>query len=317
MDASSPRRRLRTICELVADHPTAGFLISTFAVSYPVMGLIALAAHGVIPGSRILAALPIPPDEFAGLLLTLGALLPAALFVTWAVDGRDGVVGLLRRVTRWRFGWGWWLLILSALPVLTVAFGVLLGDSRTSVDPVATLLRQLPLLLINLLLVNLWEEAAWTGVLQTRLERRHNLFVAAAVTAVPFGFVHWPLSWLEPAPSTIPVLVALPSYVLMGLFVRPLFGLIHRGTGGSVLAVAVTHSIVNRTQNPNGLAAELLDGQLYQLGIVLALLVLTGTLALAMRHRLGRTGRDQLDGTTRHHRRSSARHAGTATRPAP
>ena len=56
---------------------------------------------------------------------------------------------------------------------------------------------QLRLLLINFILVNLWEETAWAGVMQTRLERRHNIFVAAALTAVPFGFIHLPLAFLS------------------------------------------------------------------------------------------------------------------------
>jgi membrane protease YdiL (CAAX protease family) len=51
--------------------------------------------------------------------------------------------------------------------------------------------------LINFILVNLWEETAWAGVIQTRLERRHSIFVGAALTAVPFGFIHRPLAFLS------------------------------------------------------------------------------------------------------------------------
>ena len=69
--------------------------------------------HQVIPGYRLIDRLPIPPDELSGLLLTWFALLPAALYVTWAADGRDGLRQLLRRVTRWRFGAGWWLFVLD------------------------------------------------------------------------------------------------------------------------------------------------------------------------------------------------------------
>jgi membrane protease YdiL (CAAX protease family) len=269
-------------------------LIITFTIAYPVMGLIALAVHGHIPGNALLRLLPIPPDELAGLLLTLGALLPAALYVTWASDGRRGVIELVRRITHWRFGWRWWLLILTGLPTLTIAFGLVLGDAPHDVDPLA-LLQQLPLLLINLLLVNLWEESAWAGFLQTRLERRHNLVLAAALTALPFGLAHWPLSWLDPAPSTTSVLLALPSYLILGLLVRPLFGLTLRAAGNSVLAVAVTHSVFNRTQNPNGIAAEVLTGQGYRLGVLAALLVLTGLVAVLARDRLGRSYRHHLD----------------------
>ena len=42
-------------------------------------------------------------------------------------------------------------------------------------------------------LANLGEEGTWTGFMQTRLERRHNFFLVALVTAVPFAIVHLPL----------------------------------------------------------------------------------------------------------------------------
>jgi hypothetical protein len=55
-----------------------------FAIAYPIMALVALAVHRVIPGGPLLERLPFPPDEITGLILTMLALLPSALFVTWA-----------------------------------------------------------------------------------------------------------------------------------------------------------------------------------------------------------------------------------------
>jgi uncharacterized protein len=85
---------------------------------------------------------------------------------------------------------------LAGLPVLTVVFTLILGGSLESIEPNLLFWDQLRLLLINFILVNLWEETAWAGVMQTRLERRHNIFVAAALTALPFGFIHLPLAFL-------------------------------------------------------------------------------------------------------------------------
>jgi membrane protease YdiL (CAAX protease family) len=279
-------------------HPIAAFLTLFFLIAYPLMSLIALAALGLMPGGGLLARLPVAPDEVAGLVLTMGALFPAALYVTWATEGRSGVKRLIRRTVRWRFGLRWWLVILTALPLLTVAAGLLLGDSLRSVEPVRLLLHQVPLLLVNLLLVNLWEETAWAGFLQTRLERRHNVFTAALLTAVPFGFAHWPLALFDPTVSVGSVLVALPGYLLLGALVRPLLGLTLRATGNSLLGVALMHSLVNRTQNPNGIAAGLLEGAGHQLGFLIVLVVLTGVLALALRPKLSREYRRRLDGTT-------------------
>jgi hypothetical protein len=73
------------------------------ALSIPV-----LASHGVIP-------VPICGGGFA-LASTLLILLPTALWVTSITDGRTGVHALFARVFPWRFGIGWWLVVLFGLP---------------------------------------------------------------------------------------------------------------------------------------------------------------------------------------------------------
>jgi len=279
----------------VARHPVTAFLIMAFAIAYPVMALPALAVHRVIPGGLLLDRLPFPPDEIAGLMLTMLALLPSALLVTWAADGRPGVVGLFKRIARWRFGIGWWLAVLAGLPALTVVTTLILGGSLESIDPVGLFWDQLRLLLINFILVNLWEETAWAGVMQTRLERRHNIFVAAALTAVPFGFIHLPLAFLSEI-TLASLLISLAAYILLGLFLRPLVGVVLRGSRDSLLAAGLMHSVFNRTNNDNGIAAALLDGELYRLGILIAVVVLIAALALvAGRRRLSRAYRLELD----------------------
>lgn len=242
VDNPSPVR----IRGFVARHPIAAFLIMVFSIAYPVMSLPILAIHGVVPGGAVLRQLPVDPDELSGLVLTFVALLPAAIFVTWAAEGRQGLVRLRKRMTRWRIGLGWWLLVLTGLPLLTVASGLLLGDSLQSIDPAELLLVQLELLLINFV-VNLWEEAAWAGVVQTRLERRHHAFVAGLLTAVPFGFAHWPLAFLGDF-TAASAMTSLGLFILLGALVRPLLGLILRGGKDSLLAIAMTHSVFNHQQ---------------------------------------------------------------------
>jgi hypothetical protein len=56
------------------------------------------------------------------------------------------------------------------------------------------------------------------------------------------------------------------------------------------------HSVFNRTNNGNGIAAALLNGELYQVGILIAVVVLIAALALiAGRRRLSKAYRLQLD----------------------
>jgi uncharacterized protein len=279
----------------VAGRPVTAFLILAFAIAYPLMALVALAVHRVIPGRSLLDRLPVPPDEIAGLTLTMFALLPSALFVTWAANGRPGLIRLFRRIVRWRFGIGWWLAVLAGLPVLTVIFTLILGGSLESIDPVPLFWNQLRLLLINFILVNLWEETAWAGVVQTLLEDRYNIFVAAALTAVPFGFIHLPLAFLSEV-TLASVLISLAAYILLGLFLRPLVGVVLRGSRDSVLAAGLMHSVFNRTNNDNGIAAALLNGERYRVGILIAVVVLIAALALiAGRRRLSKVYRVELD----------------------
>ena len=51
------------------------------------------------------------------------------------------------------------------------------------------------------------------------------------------------------------------------------------------------HSVFNRTNNDNGIAAALLSGELYRLGILIAVVVLIATALMAGRRRLGKAYR--------------------------
>jgi uncharacterized protein len=61
-----------------------------------------------------------------------------------------------------------------------------------------------------------------------------------------------------------------------------------RGTGDSVLLVAMLPSAFNRTNNQNGIAATLLEGDARQLTMLIAVLILTVVTAIAIRSRLSR-----------------------------
>jgi membrane protease YdiL (CAAX protease family) len=291
---ASSTNRLRN---LIAKRPITAFLVIVFALAYPLMALPVLASRALIPGGSIPEALHIAPDELAGVLLTLGALFPATLIVTWCTDGREGVARLIRRLARWRIGIGWWLLLVAGLPALTIGLALLLGDSANPVDPLDMIVDQLRFLAVNLFLVNLWEEAAWAGFLQTRLERRHNVFLAALITAVPFAFAHLPLALF--AEFTAESLAAsLLLYLILGVLVRPMLAVVLRNTRDSLFAVALLHSIFNRTNNDNGIAAQILDGQARTLAMLLAVLALTIAVAITCRHRLTRSYRLRLDTAT-------------------
>ncbi len=277
-----------------AEHPLTAFLVILFSIAYPLMALPILASHGVIPGGSLPGKLHIAPEEFASALLTFTALVPATVFATWATDGREGLRRLLRRMVHWRVGVGWWLVAVAGLPLLTTGFALLFGDSVKPIDPVDLVVSQLGLWAVTFFVVTLWEETAWAGFVQTRLERRHNIFVAALITAIPFGLVHWPVAFFGDF-TAASVGLALVLYILLGVIFRPMLAVMLRGTGDSVLLVALLHSMFNRTNNDNGITAGILTGDGRAAAIPLAVIVLTAVTALVVRRRLGRAHRRHLD----------------------
>lgn len=263
--------------------PLTTFLVLVLGISWPVLGLLVLADHGIIPGRQL-------PVELFALGLTLLVLLPAALWVTWATEGRDGVRRLLSRAMRWRIGWVWWAVVLLALPVTTIALGVAFGGSVDTASLLPTLGQGALLLVVAVVLVNLWEETAWAGFFQTSLERRHSLVVAALLTALPFAGIHAPLLLLGDF-TVSSVLFGIVGLLVLGVLFRLMAGVQLRGAADSVLAIGVLHAVFDATNNQGGLVDGLLTGADQSVFVLPAMVIVTVATAVAIRHRLSRAYR--------------------------
>ena len=277
-----------------ARRPVTAFLLLLFVLAYPVMSLPALAAHGVIPDGWMPQLPGLDTERIAAALLIFLALLPTTFVMTWAVDGRPGVLRLLRRMFRWRIGAGWWVIALMGLPALTTATALLLGDHVTPVEVLPFAVTQTLGFLVNLAFINLWEETAWAGFVQTRLERRHSLPIAAVLTAIPFALIHMPLHFIGDFTAES-LATALLTLIIVSIVVRLLLGVVLRGTRDSLLAVALVHTVFNRSNNDEGVVAGLLDGPAHGLAGLLAVIMLATTVAVIARHRLSRGYRTHLD----------------------
>ena len=62
-----------------------------------------------------------------------------------------------------------------------------------------------------------------------------------------------------------------------------MIGVFRRGTGESILAVALLHTVFNRSNNDEGLVAALVDGDGRKLAGLVAVLVLTAVAAIVVR----------------------------------
>jgi membrane protease YdiL (CAAX protease family) len=283
----SPLRRA------VARHSVAAFLVMAFVFSWTIMLplLLSQSGFGILPFA-------LPWQVFGSLMSVFGLALPAFL-VTAAKDGKAGVRGLWGRVFRWRVGVRWYLIALFGLLAVTLLGAIpFLG-----LAPLGALARNWPLLftvflpgvLVPFVLVNLWEETAWTGFMQHTLQEGRGPLLASVMVAPFFALIHMPGFFVagfisdEKTPlSQFPsVLLQVGILAVFAVFIRVVIMWLYNGSGRSVLVVALFHSAFNMT-NGQKITPELLGlpGGLASLIPSVAVLVLAVLLAVLTRGRL-------------------------------
>ncbi len=238
----------------VRRYPLAAFTGLAFGIGWPLLALLARARRGHGEGGGVV--LGQPAEHWLALGLVALILMPTALVVTRAADGAAGVRALVRRAFRWRIGVGWAVAATLGLPTIALALALLAGG-RLRADADASLLLDYAMSVASrTAIINLWEELVWAGFLQTRLQHRHGVIVAALLTAVPFAAIHVPLGLI----SEDPLLPMFAGLLILSIVFRLLLGVVLAGTGGSVLAVGVTHAAFNATANADGFLQAAIAG---------------------------------------------------------
>ena len=180
--------------------------------------------------------------------------------------------------------------MLGAIPFLGVAPLEALAQNWTLLFTVF-----LPGVLIPFVLVNLWEETAWTGFMQHTLQERRGPVLASVMVAPFFALIHMPGFFVagfindEPTPlSQFPaVLLQVGILAVFAVFVRGLIMWLYNGSGRSVLIVALFHSAFNMT-NGQKITPELLHLTEGMAALIpgVAVMVLVVVLAVFTRGRL-------------------------------
>ncbi|GAA2724193.1 CPBP family intramembrane glutamic endopeptidase [Cellulomonas aerilata] len=265
----------------VRAHPVTAFLVWFFTVGQAVaFAPVVLAANGV--------DVPVQPFIVASTLV--GLLLPA-LVLTRLVDGPDALRALWRRAVDVRVGLGWYVLAVVGVPAVTLGIAVaLLGPPTGTVPALGGLLVGSFLLPLALTLLpnNLWEEVAWAGFVQTRLQARRGPVVAAVLTGVLFALQHVSLV-VGSGPAAGAVLLAVLAVLAVPF--RALIGWVLNRTG-SLFLVGLIHATGNAAATGSGFGPGLL-GRLYPgdttatTAHLLAFLVLGLVVLVATRGRLG------------------------------
>lgn len=283
------------LVRFVRRRPLVSFLIWAYTVGQ------------VLPWSVTLAGLADRTWLMAGTVVvsTLVGLLLPALVITRVVDGPEGLRRLWRRAVKVRVGPVWYAAALLLVPAVTLGVGALIGGAPPdrSAGFLLTALGPnflLPLL-ITFVLINWWEEVAWMGFVQTRLQDRRGPLLAAAIVAPLFALQH---SALVAGQGVLAAVVLLVVLTALAVPFRIAVGWAYNRTGSLFLA-GLVHAAGNATTGGDGVNAgylrELYPGDSNVTMAHLLAMFLLGLLVLVFtRGRLlGSGAREPQDGSPR------------------
>lgn len=222
----------------LARHPLAVFVVLTYALSWS--WWVPFAASGATIRTGVGW-----PTHMLG--LTGPAL--AAVVVSWLVDGRAGVGELWRGVVRWRVGW-WWLAVL--VPLVVGVVGLSLSAGPAGVAAFATYpgvglgIGAMTTFIYVAVANGLGEEVGWRGFATRRLLSHHSLTTSSLLVALMWAPWHLPL-FLTLAPFEALTAGQIAGWLIGIAAGSFLLTWLYRGSGGSILLVAVWHTVFDFT----------------------------------------------------------------------
>jgi len=182
-----------------------------------------------------------PLIEISQLFGLLGLFAPAlaAVLTSALVGGRGQVSSLLRRLTLWRVGVGWYALALG-LPILIslALLGVaILGGAPASIrmSPISALSALVFVLVVG-------EELGWRGFAQPALERSRSPLSAAIIVGLLWGFWHLPTFLLPGMPQAG---IPFPAFLAFTTAASIVLAWLMRRSGGSVIIATLFHGSFN------------------------------------------------------------------------
>jgi uncharacterized protein len=210
------------ISALVSRHRLATFFILAYALSWWAWILYALGAF------------PNPIASFGPFL--------AAIVVLALTEGKAGLLGLFRRMVRWRVSPGWYVVALLLPAVLAAAatvLNVMLGAERPSAVELSGWTGLFATFAILLLIPGFggaWEEPGWRGYALPRLQSGRSALVASLILGALIAGWHLPLMVAGQVAYSDIVLIFAGTIV---------FNWVFNNARGSVLIIMVMHAANN------------------------------------------------------------------------
>ncbi len=234
-DTAAGHRRVRSI---MVRHPLAAYLVVAYALSWAYWVPLAASSRTTEYGVGW-------PTHMPGLV---GPAI-SAVIVTGVIGGRAGLADLWRRLTRWQCGRWWWSIpaILAAGAVgLAVTGGVSDTSDLASYHGISSSFGPLWAIALVFVINGVGEELGWRGFLADHLLQRHGCTVTSLLVAVVWALWHIPLFLVSGSFQDFGVagVVGWAIGLTAGSIVLTW---LYRGSGASVLLVALWHTAFNYT----------------------------------------------------------------------
>jgi len=193
-----------------------------------------------------LSALNLMSTENSAPFFILGAFGPmmAAFIITYKVNGFQGCKKLLQQFIRFKISWKWYVLsftipIAIVLSVLVLLYIVANPDIDINfMDPFEFFAG----FIVSLLIVT-GEEFGWRGFALPRLQSKYNALKSSLILGVLWSIIHFPLMFVQPERAAgIHLLIILPGFVLLMIFLTIIITFLYNSSGGSVLIPCIFHA---------------------------------------------------------------------------
>lgn len=217
------------------------YIVITFVWSWGFWIPTALIAQGllVVPALESFLTSPFNPAAWGPFI--------AAFIVTYRTAGMAGVKELVKRGVAFRFRLVWYLAIFLLFPILiggSLIVAVLMGGSVPPSEALTNpLVVPIAFLFIFFLGGPLQEEFGWRGILQDGLQRRMNLLTSSVIVGFVWGIWHLPVFYIPG--DTVYYDRPIWGLVLTTVLISVLFTWIYNGTGRSIFAVMLFHTMFN------------------------------------------------------------------------
>ena len=270
-------------------HPVASFLAMVYAFAWTIFlpPLLSESGIGVLP-------FEIPVAPFL-LLAIVGVTLPVYIVIR-VTRGPEGLHELRRRYTHWRVGIRWYLLAIFGPPI-AILVGAAIWRGTGPLEAFAGRWELLftvflPAALMNAVLINLWEEGAWTGFLLPRLQERWSPLTSSVMVAMAWGLFHVPMTFFVGGLSDERIPPDRYWFYLTFLFVisapvRAVVTWFWNSTRGSVIIVGLLHGAWNVTTTAKFIPEFVPGDNLWVWGVYAAIALIVIALT---RGRLGYRG---------------------------